>query len=399
MEKAVELLEGAVARLPGNVAARTLLGAVYLESGHYEKAFQIHEELDALIPQTPEDYLYKGYVQSIFNPTEALRTLDQAIGRQPSLIAHVLRAGVRADQAANTSDVTFAEEGIQDAEAAKTILRGNMMALGASVWVNQVAAGLYTPEEAAKREAALAKVRRDVEELARFPGLPKAILLRGWILEIHGHDDEMLKLWEESVRQPDVNFEIAYRYAMALYRQGEVKKALEFANTRFKPIGWHRYLRACLLAEFPDRHDEAVAAFREHVSKLPAWQGAWEFSSFLLFLGRKAESIATMREARPSLRRAPPVYAPFGDFLTDPSPESALQLLRAVGRSKRDQVDAHWNIGVAQLAEGNRKGAREQFEAAVATHCFYLSSYDLSRVYLARMMQDPTWPSWIPIKK
>jgi tetratricopeptide (TPR) repeat protein len=273
------------------------------------------------------------------------------------------------------------------------------MALLTSAWANRIAYALYTPEAVAKREDVLAKARIDSAELARFPDLPKAVLVRGWFLELDGRDDEMLSLWENSVKQPDVNSEIAYRYAMALYRRGEVEKALEFANTHFRPIGVHRSTRACLLAEFSDRKDEAVAVYREHISKLPVWHGACEWSFFLMFLGRKAESISAMREARPQLDRAPPVYAAIGDYLIDPDPESARKLLRAVDRSKPDQTEAHFIIGLTRLADGDRQGAREQFEAVVATRCFYTGSYDLCRVFLARMQQVPHWPAWIPVKK
>jgi tetratricopeptide (TPR) repeat protein len=359
--------------------------------------------MDSLTPVTAEDFLYLGLAQSYGNPTQGLQTLDRAIEQQPTLMAYVLRAQVRADHAMNTSDLRFAEEAIKDAEAAKTILRGNPSALCISVWVHQIAAGLCAPEEAAKREPILARARKDADDLARFPDLLQAVLVRGWFLEWDGRDEEALRIWERAVQQPEVGQQIAYLYAQGLYRRGEVEKALEFTKTRL-PKGGHvlPYARAQFLAEFPNRHAEAIAIFNEILLILPAWQRPPEYAQLLLLLGRKDEAIAKMREGQPQLNHAPrhvrDVWANIGAFLSEPGPQAEQTFLRAAGRSRRDQAGAHFLVGLVRLADGDRRGAREQFEAAVATHCFYYDSYTWSRAYLSRMKQDPNWPAWIPPK-
>ena len=49
-------------------------------------------------------------------------------------------------------------------------------------------------------------------------------------------------------------------------------------------------------------------------------------------------------------------------------------------------------VGMMLLADGDRAGAKPHFQASVATRCFYLGGYDLSRTFLARMEADPAWP-------
>jgi hypothetical protein len=62
-------------------------------------------------------------------------------------------------------------------------------------------------------------------------------------------------------------------------------------------------------------------------------------------------------------------------------------------------VLAHWHIGIRQLADRDRAGARRHFEACRALHYPYFYGYLESRALLARMDRNPDWPDWIPVKK
>ncbi len=73
------------------------------------------------------------------------------------------------------------------------------------------------------RDAALAKMREDLDKLAGFPSFPRAVWLRGVVLEVEGHEEKALEFWKATVDKSDPNPLHEYRYAMALYRSGEVR--------------------------------------------------------------------------------------------------------------------------------------------------------------------------------
>jgi hypothetical protein len=62
-------------------------------------------------------------------------------------------------------------------------------------------------------------------------------------------------------------------------------------------------------------------------------------------------------------------------------------------------MEVHHYIALERLAEGDREGARKHFRKCVATGCHNWENYDRRCAYLDRMKKDPTWPSWIPVKK
>jgi hypothetical protein len=74
----------------------------------------------------------------------------------------------------------------------------------------------------------------------------------------------------------------------------------------------------------------------------------------------------------------------------------ANKLLQLAKGSQWDQCMAHNYVAMRNLAEGNRKAAREHFDEVVSTRTFGWGPYDMSRVFRARLAKDPTWPPWIP---
>jgi lipoprotein NlpI len=75
---------------------------------------------------------------------------------------------------------------------------------------------------------------------------------------------------------------------------------------------------------------------------------------------------------------------------------SAEELLKAEAGSRGNQCAAHFYVALDRLSQGDCAGAREHLQKALATGAFGLREYQLSRLFLKRMDQDPTWPRWIP---
>jgi hypothetical protein len=59
------------------------------------------------------------------------------------------------------------------------------------------------------------------------------------------------------------------------------------------------------------------------------------------------------------------------------------------------QVFVHTEIGLFQLADGDRAGAREHFQKAVETHTIGAYVWAWSRMFLERLKNDSAWPPWI----
>ena len=66
------------------------------------------------------------------------------------------------------------------------------------------------------------------------------------------------------------------------------------------------------------------------------------------------------------------------------------------GSIARDQMLAHYHIGLRNLAQGDRDGARRSFQQTVDTRVFHWGAATLSRAFLARMEQDAEWPNSTP---
>ena len=94
--QAIGDLEQAVKLLPQSVAAYSLLAEAYAADGQSDRGQSIFMDFIEKLPVlTPEDFLFKGHAESWYDPTGSLKTLDDAVGRRNSMIAHVLRARAR----------------------------------------------------------------------------------------------------------------------------------------------------------------------------------------------------------------------------------------------------------------------------------------------------------------
>jgi hypothetical protein len=120
----------------------------------------------------------------------------------------------------------------------------------------------------------------------------------------------------------------------------------------------------------------------------------------LRLFGRKSEAIAACRDLRRWFSLSPKWRNGWYQTVLDYNSDliTADELLKAAGESRWNRCEAHFHIGLNQLADGQRGGSQEHFRRAVALKIgdFYEDRW--SRAFLARMQQDPKWPPWIPVK-
>jgi serine/threonine protein kinase len=397
VDEAIRHLEQAVVLLPGSVAARGMLVYLYDTIGSEEQFDQLFRELDALTPVTPEDYLFKGYAESCRDSVGALAMLEDALRRHDSIVGRAVRAEVRAVRAMDTADLRDAEAAVADADVARALLPDNPQVLYVSVLAHAAAAGAYGEAGLAeKRRGALEQAGRDALALGRFEPLPASVVGRTVMFYATGTGAPPPAF--EALTDRSQSSLVLYGAAWSLYLRGEFEKALGVLDRRAKPDQMTDLTRAFVLAELPDGPARALDAYRHLARQHPSGFSPQGSESVRLLLGRKPEVVAAGRDLRARLDRPPgSLEARIAGYLCGELTEE--ELLKTASRSKWDQCNCRYWIGLAKLAEGDRSGAREQFRQAVATRAFLLLPYDWSYAFLARLEKDPAWPPWIPQKK
>jgi serine/threonine protein kinase len=397
MEAAIQHLEQAAKLLPvgqaGAVAARAMLALACLHDAfHLPRFAEVSRELDQLSPITPEDFLFKGLLETTIHPERGLQTLDEGIRRHDSVLARVTRLEARANRALVTGKVEDAELALEDAQVARAMLPANPLVLARSVHSQLVAAGAYEGKGRLEdSERVLAQGRRDVQALERFAALPFAAQACFEYFEYVG-DEQAAYAMSGRGNQ--------FRRAVMLYRRGEFAKALDAAGQRSRNRAagpTEQIERALILAELPDGPARARIAFEE----LKADTGSWQLSPplILLFLGKTEEArqafLQVRKEELPDWDDG--WWFKFLDY--NCGRISADTLLQAAGEARPKVCDAHFVIGLWRLSEGDRLAARDHFQKCVATRAFPGWEWPWVRAFLARMEKDRAWPPWIPLKK
>jgi tetratricopeptide (TPR) repeat protein len=399
-EASIRHLKQAVELLPESAAARAMLATAYNNVGRWDLYLEKIREAEGIAPITPEDYVFLGYATSHLDPGRGLHILDDGIARRDSSIGRALRAQVRADFALDTAKAEDGERALSDARVAKGMLPDNPFVLCASAYAHLVAAQLF--DEAGweeRRRAALEEAGRDALALARFETLPGPVSLR-WLYFEHSDQDaaalEVMRRAAEGGTAPACR----YLYALGLYKRAEFAAAARVLEPRPSDGSTTELFRAFVLAELPDGPARAAQAYEELRTRYPDY-GLFAGQAILRLLGRKADAVASLRSLRKPaqayIRSQGAFFARLVEYNRDEL--SADQLLTAAGTSRPQRCCAHYYIALTQLAEGNRRSARDHFRRAAATYAFFTVQYDWSRAFLARMQQDPAWPPWIPVKK
>jgi len=406
---AIEHLEQAVRLLPRSVAAYSLLALACLWDGQWDRYESIvMDAIEKLTPVTPEDYLFKGSAESLDDPARGLKTLDEAIHRQDSTIARVLRAEARASVAQDTGNIDMAQSAIEDASAAKNMMPGNPFVIETELMAHLMAMVAFRDAgEKDRADASLRQAGEDAQELERFAPLPRSYVLRWVYLSLTGQEEAAHEVARKGYQETE-STATRFTYVCSLYEQGQFEKALEVIERAGGPEGSSSrdaksasslyQFRPFITAELPDGPSRALEAYRENCElyqqAYPGGYGAVFNQATLLFLGKRTEAKAASRELTGLYREHDLRILEYcaGSI-------SAEDFLKAEVESRGNQCEAHFYVALDRLAQGDRAGAREHFEKSLATGVFPFTEYQWSRLFLKRMDQDPNWPPWIPLRE
>jgi tetratricopeptide (TPR) repeat protein len=411
--KAIEHLEQAVKLLPRSVAAYSLLAQAYTWGGQGDRCELIFRDYIEKLPAvTPEDYLFKGLVESGGgDPPRGLKTLDEAIRRRDSPIARVLRADARTSFALATGNVHMAQSAIDDAYVAKAMMPGNAMVIGTELGAHLVATGVFRDAgEKDRADASLGQAGRDAQELERFPALPWSYGARWHYLNLTRQEEAAHEVARQGYQEAEST--VTRRiYVESLYERGEFEKALEViervggaegvSSRDAKLAGGVDWMGPFIVAELPDGSSRALQAYRENCELFTEGYFSIFNQATLLLLGKRTDAMAASRGLRNRPERFTDLnrerYLRILDYCGGVIP--AEEFLKAEAGSRWSQCEAHFWVALDRLSQGDRAGAREHFQKALATGVFATSEYQWSRLFLKRMDQDPNWPTWIPLKE
>jgi hypothetical protein len=258
--------------------------------------------------------------------------------------------------------------------------------------------------EAKERVAELKLAGQDADLLKPLTALPDAVVYRWLYFREVDREEEVPDELRRASKETDHMF-VNFYCAMTLYRRGQrsdFEEALRVLARR--PDTYNDRLLPFVLAEldYPNKqHDwpaRALKAVEDYTKRTQDGVAVMDCQTVLYLLGMKKEAVKASKallgqpERFYSLRREPLLRClryTAGELTSD-------ALVRSAGRSQWDKCLAHYCVAMTKLADGDREGAKEHFDKAVKTRAAGWSVYDMSRVFLARLENDPTWPRWIP---
>jgi serine/threonine protein kinase len=409
LKTALRHLQQAIELLPDSVAARAAQARAYFDAGDWSLWLQTLHELEQLPPVTPEDYLFKGRIESQDDPARALISLEEAVRRLPgSGMARLARAEAQSWYALTTASPDDAELAIRYANTAKDMLPGNPTALVESVYAHLVAATTYDkhgPPD--KRREALKQAGRDVKALEGYTTPIRVLWMRVEYFDYIGDDEAVLRECRRAKEKSNDPI-VAWKFVSRFFQLDQLEEARDLVDQRLPQVGSkmdYLVLKGFVVAELDDGQAQAQAAAdlaRREVAVTPATAAATPGPhSLLRYLGRKTEAEEICREIRARLKGPFPSRPEWNKKLLDYNCGDLTdqQLLRAAGSSCLDQCEGHFHIALTKLADGDRAGTREHFRKVIDTGTFSAFEFRWSRAFLSRMEVDPNWPPWIPVKK
>jgi tetratricopeptide (TPR) repeat protein len=393
--EAIRHLDQAARLLPKSVAVQGLLASACWAASDITGVEAAIRQLDALAPQTAEDYLFKGQAQSHvgWDPELALSTLNEGIKRGDSVMARMIRADVRGQYSILMGDPSEMRRAREDVNIARAMKPDNPAVLRLSLELHQRAAALL--RWSGLERGRQAEFTAAAEELRALESIQTAVVAvtKGLYWQEFGDEARALREWERHAITDDSGW-ILEHYCPVLYGRGEFAKALsvlEQSGNQDRLVHVHSFV----LAEMPDgprRAYEVVQAAQKE--KFVGWEAAMRLVP-LQFLGRGKEATAGFVELRQRFR-CPwrnHWYEHLLDFETGKS--TVAQLLALAGNSQWNLCEAHFYIALKHLADGDRAAAREHFRQCVATPVVTFVEHRWSRAFLRRMDADLSWPAWI----
>jgi serine/threonine protein kinase len=395
-QEACDQLELAVRDMPDSLAAHALLTSAYGANEQHQKRIRAASQLPGLTPSTLQDYLLLAEAQSFNNFSEARATLDEAVGRyKTSIVARLTRGGVLVYRSMETADAELAETAIDDLRIAGELLEPNTLLLGRMMQARLVAAAAYESlGDLDQRQKHLHQAGVMAEELKRFSGQYHADLWRAVYFDYVGEDEQAVESWL-AIKDHSITFLV-----LTLFRLERFQEAMDLCDerlTRHKTARFTDFFRSFILSAMTDSPQKVVAAFepqgKETLDSLNAHRFAYTIYCLSGNLDSAQQYSRDLRKVGVRLAHDEASWHKILDYTCGDLEADAM--LAQMSGSRTAMCQAHFLIGMTQLAKGNREEARQHFRACSNLRINRYVEDFMSRALIAQLNRNPAWPPWI----
>jgi tetratricopeptide (TPR) repeat protein len=388
-DEAIRQFERAVTLAPRRVAAKAMLATAYLHNGQFDRYAEILGGLGELSPETPEDYLFLGAALVGGSPdsSKAVSLLEYAMQKHPSGVTFLHLALAEVFHAADAGSWPIIRKALEHCQTAADILGADHPAVLA-VRLNACNFAMrLCPEK--EREYA----RSMADEAARSldsTTTPIGHMQRAFYFQIIGDEAAELKEWRKMVQQGSGGLYASY-YAAAMLRRDRSAETLEVFNRLGLSADSLGALSCAFLQLDKGRPEEALTLYQRAAASAGPSRAVAE--TVLLLAGDSRKVGANSVQL---LGLVPPQHPSYQTFRYYAGQISAEEFAVSAGSSRCGLCGICYQIAMMDLAKGDREGARQYFRRSIATGTHWLTQYQLSHAFLARLEHDPHWPPWIP---
>lgn len=391
-DAAIAELESAAELAPERVAPRAMLAETYARAGLYATAAARRAEAVRLPADSVEDLILLGRMELQFDPRDALRALDAAIGQdRRNIVARLIRGSARAQVAYLEADPAEAEDALADLRLAGSLLDETPYLLSQFVNAHLVASAGYAGlSERSAADLHLEQAGSYAKRLDRFPGDYEAHRWRAYYFERVGDLDSAISDWR-TIEDKTIGYLIT-----CLYQAGRFEEATA-ACERYRAhtsTGTADFCHSFVVAATAERVDDFTNDFQ--FENQLRWDPSaariglhtlWNLAGDPQRAADEVRALGPPAEATEAIRQMHAYYA--GQL-------SSHEYLRQVAEDRRSLAQANLDVGVERLGAGRRAQARKHFRTVLELRLDYEFATALCRCLLAQLDREPTWPAWIP---
>lgn len=395
-QDACDQLELARKLMPQSLAVHAVLANAYHANEEHEKAAAIARLLPNFKPITLQDYILLGQAQFPTDFEQALRTLDQAVRLdKTSVEARLTRGSLLVERAMDTASAELAERALDDLQIAREMLEPNFHLLGNVLNARLVAATAYeVAGDQKRREEHLKEAERVAIALEEFFDQWRSHRWRAVYYDYVRDDEKAIEAWMAMK-----HWQIAL-LVTALFRINRIDEAVALCEHRLTEYDNARsteFFLGVLASVTTDDPEFIRRAFeREGEDTLdPLNAHRFYFINNCLQgdLPRAHRMSDTFRDSLNAKSHIDPWRPHLLAFTCGEITDE--ELLKRSANSRIALCQAHFYIGMARLAQGERDTARQHFNKCVEYRILSYLEDHLSRALLAQLDRDPLWPRWI----
>ena len=391
-----EHFEKSANQLPNSVTAQSLLAYSSLRLQQYDRGEQLVQKIEKLQPQSVEDYLFKARAEAFFDLKAAAATLEIAIKKdRKNLVGRLIRGEVQTKRAMDGADPVIAKTALDDYEIAHEMLGATPLVSTrylTSLLVACTAFDLHEMPEDSERVLQIAV--RVSDELATLD-TTSAYRMRALYFDYVGDTGNALQEWRK-IQNITVLFQ-----ALLLFREGrfdEAKRACDIFTESSKPDRMMDFIQALILSAMNDSRDDFESAFDlktgsplSPIHELLTVYTTACIRGDLELARREAIRLQGQNRFPEFLRRW---YGRIEEYTCGQI--SADQLIEFTEGSRKKLCEAHYYIGITNLASGDRPAALHHFRQSTTLRIFNFYEHHLSYAMAEQLERQPSWPKWIP---